>query len=129
MLDMLRRAAARLRGTWVQMAFGAGLLGAFILLADDPIVLREFALSLIRVAAVLWTFEAFIRYSTRRMSEAVGAVPIPEAAPTSTMQRRRQFRFGDLFVKIWLDGSAMPLAVFLVGNLAVRFGLVLVALR
>ena len=33
---------------------------------------------------------------------------------------RRAFWFGDLFRRLWNDESAGPLALFLVGNLAVR---------
>lgn len=126
MLDMLRRAAARLRASWARLAFGAALLAALLLVAGDPIVLREFALNLVRVAAVLWTFEGFIRYSTRRMSEAVGPVQIPPPAASAAVSEgeRRTFWFGDLFRRLWNDPSALPLALFLVGNLAVRGGLV-----
>jgi hypothetical protein len=123
MPNLIRRAAAGLRASWPRLAFAAALVAACLLLAGDGIVVREFALNLLRVAAVLWTFEAFVRYSTRRMSDAVGPVAI---APGREL---RAFRFGDLFRRLWDDPSARPLALFLVGNLAVRGALVVAVWR
>ncbi|BBK30324.1 hypothetical protein EDC65_2231 [Stella humosa] len=134
MSNLLKRGAAALRASWARAAFAAGVIGALLLFAGDPIVVRELALNLVRAAAVLLTFEGFVRYSTRRTSESVGPIALgwSTASPASSppgreadMPPRRRLRFADLFVKIWRDPSALPLAIFLVGNLAVRGGLVI----
>lgn len=124
MLNMLRRAAGRLRAIWPRLAFGAAVAASLLLVAGDWIVVREMALNLIRVAAVLLTFEAFVRYSTRRMAEAVGLVTFPPDGVTRATADRRRLRFGDFFRKMWEDPRSQPLALFLVGNLAVRGALV-----
>lgn len=97
--------------TWARWTLAILAVISLVILRDSPgseLFLQELAYNMLRALAALVMFEAMLRYSTRKISEAM---PAMTKQPTG-------YQFADMFLQVFQHPIA--LAIFLAAGMIAR---------